>query len=321
MSAGRCSICPPARCCACICASFSTCPTSTAHALRDIAGAAGSSGTLPTALTRRGSRPTTRRTVSRRSRRMARGSCSSALRTGNLDVFSIEVRWQRCGPAHAYPEFRVSSELLARRLEDRLRELPRRRLPVTVTWPDGSDAQVITNSDHSSESPDWAAVVSPGAPTGTPTLCPAGTSASLRCLRDGLGRHAMIGTELDEPSVRTSGRDRISPFGGDHTVNARGQRSRLGRRRARHGQRGQGPRPASMATPPTTGSRGGSGRDSLAGGSGNDRLSGGSGRDRLVCGSGRDHASARAAIASRARASADAIASHAAPRARLSLDP
>ncbi len=106
----------------------------------------------------------------------------------------------------------------------------------------------------------------PGLPPGTPTLCPAGTSASVRCVVDAKGRLAMMGTDADERFVGTSGRDRISPLGGDDVVFGNGGDDLIS---------------------------GGSGDDELHGGPGNDRLNGNGGNDKISGNDGDDSISGR----------------------------
>lgn len=105
----------------------------------------------------------------------------------------------------------------------------RSNLEVYVMNADGTAQTNLTASAAGDdEAPDWAAVITvapgvvppPGAPGIFPSLCPAGTSPSVRCYIDPQGRLAMVGTPLGERLVGTSGANRISPFGGDDTVTA-----------------------------------------------------------------------------------------------------
>ncbi len=77
---------------------------------------------------------------------------------------------------------------------------------------DGSNVMNLTNGALAAYDPDWGPGVpttpgvasgpgsepSPGAPGTRPSLCPRGTSASVRCYIDQLGRLAMVGTSLSE---------------------------------------------------------------------------------------------------------------------------
>jgi Ca2+-binding RTX toxin-like protein len=142
---------------------------------------------------------------------------------------------------------------------------------------DGSNVKNLTNGALASYDPDWGTGVAtapvgesvrdpvreppPGAPGTRPSLCPRGTSGSVRCYVDPVGRLAMVGTNLSERFVGSSRADRISPGAGNDTV---------------HGGAGN-----DLIS-------GGTGRDVLAGDAGNDRLKGGAGADRLTGGAGRD---------------------------------
>jgi Ca2+-binding RTX toxin-like protein len=153
------------------------------------------------------------------------------------------------------------------------------------------------------------------------SLCPAGTSATVTCVRDAQGRLAMIGTGADEVIVGTDGRDRISPMGGKDTVRGNGgddlisggpgddqlhggsghdrlngndsNDSVAGNEGADSISGGDGnDRLSGQADP--DGLSGGPGHDKISGGDGNDRLHGADGNDGLSGGAGRDLLSAGA---------------------------
>jgi len=184
---------------------------------------------------------------------------------------------------------------------------------VTVMRAEGSGPINLTGNAARDEAPDWAPIISsgPGVPppgADTPTLCPQGTSPSVRCVRDNLGRLAMIGAELSETFVGTSGRDRISPFGGNDLVNALAGHDLISGGTGRdtlNGGKGNDRINGNAGNDKLSGGRGkdsisglagndrldgGSGNDRLSGGSGRDSLNGGSGKDSLKCGMGRDRA-------------------------------
>lgn len=148
----------------------------------------------------------------------------------------------------------------------------------------------------------------PAAPPGTPTQCPAGTSPTVRCLRDAKGRLAMEGTGADETFIGTNGRDRISPRGGNDVVFANGAKDLISGGRGNdelHGGPGNDRMNGNAGNDRISGNRGNdrisgrsgrdrlsgqAGRDRLRGGSGNDSISGGPGPDRFHCGTGTDTA-------------------------------
>jgi hypothetical protein len=153
------------------------------------------------------------------------------------------------------------------------------------------------------------------------SLCPAGTSATVTCVRDAEGRLTMIGTGADEVLVGTDGRDRISPMGGKDTVRGNrgddlisggpgddelhgglgndringnaGNDSLAGNESADSISGGDGNDRLSGQSDPDRLS-GGPGHDKISGGDGNDRLRGGDGNDGLSGGAGRDTLSAGA---------------------------
>ena len=122
---------------------------------------------------------------------------------------------------------------------------------------DGSGQTNATRLASGDSDPDWAPVISrgpgilvPGAAGATPSICPRGTSASVRCYRDARRRLALVGTARAERLVGSPGADRIWAFGGADVIHALG------------------------------------GADVVAGGAGNEVVSGGRGPDRLGCGTG-----------------------------------
>jgi dipeptidyl aminopeptidase/acylaminoacyl peptidase len=142
---------------------------------------------------------------------------------------------------------------------------------------------------------DWAAMIStapgvlaPGAPGTTPALCPAPTSASVRCYRQ-RRRLVMAGTPADERFVGTDAADRIVAFAGNDIVAALGGDDFVAAGVGNDRLVGGAGNDTLNADSGDDSLAGVAGNDRLDGGPGNDRLSGGAGRDNLLGGAGRDN--------------------------------
>lgn len=186
------------------------------------------------------------------------------------------------------------------------------QLEIFVMNADGSGQTNITNHAANDGDPAWApgppatpsAATAPGPvpavmslpfgplPTSLPSLgrvtpssCPRGTSATVRCGRDARRRLVMVGSGVAERFVGSRGRDRIFGAGGDDRIAGGAGDDELA------GGAGDDRVSGGAGADRVSGD---GGRDHLLGGSGTDRLRGGAGRDRLDCGRGRDRALATA---------------------------
>jgi Tol biopolymer transport system component len=168
----------------------------------------------------------------------------------------------------------------------------------------GAAEQRLTFDQYEDWHPDWGPVISTGRgapPPGTsgtkPAACPVGTSASVRCLGDTTARMIMVGTDLSEKFVGTSGPDQITMFGGTDVAKAGSGADHVDGGAGKDQAAGSDGDDVLMGGGEDDKLSGGDGNDQvyggvgmdlLLGGAGDDLLSGGAGNDRLFCGAGVD---------------------------------